>query len=344
MSCSNTNPTCLNPCEITALNTAACESVPSQIENFTKQFFGEVVKTEVDGVVTWVLPCDLDIGLENNERAQGEGLACYFLRLFQDGIVGLTGPDGATGAAGQDGAEPFTVTLLSFTQPTLAAPQVVVKGYFNPMFVEGINVFVESSGWYNLDTVGSDGYLYMTLTRALAGAPATITAGKKVIPAGYPGQAGVGTTGPQGPVGATGAPGVAFTSTNGQYNATSGTDDVLANVQTPVTFVNSAPQLLLPSVGTYLLTATVGVKGESGIALNDIVTASLFNTTIAGAVAGSSHKVSNLVDQQRTQIVISVVYSIAGANQTVALYADCTTAAAASVVALNTTMTYVRIG
>lgn len=344
MSC-HTNPSnCLNPCEVTALNTAACESVPSQIENFTKQFFGVVAKTEVDGTVTWVLPCNLDVGLPNNARAADEGLACYFLRLFEEGIVGLTGPEGSPGAPGADGAEPFTVLLQSFTQPSLAAPQVVVKGYYNPLFAEGINVFIESSGWYNLDTLDTTGFLYLTLTRALSGAPATIVAGKKIIPAGYPGQSGIGTVGPQGPVGATGATGPTPTTTNGFYYATIGTDDILSNTPTAVTFINSAPQVLLPAVGTYLLTAVVSVSGLAGIALNDVITASLYNTTIAGAVAGSSQKISNIVDQQRSQIVINVTYSTAGANQTVALYADCTTAAAASVIALNTTLSYVRVG
>lgn len=344
MSCNSNTSNCLNPCEVTQLNTPTCESVPSQIENFTKQFFGSVTKTEVDGQVVWVLPCDLDVGLPNNARMADEGLACYFLRLFNEGIVGLTGPEGQPGAPGEDGAEPFTVTLLSFLQPSLAAPQVTVKTYFNPLFAEGINVFIEGSGWYNLDTLDNSGFLYLTLTKALSGAPVTITAGKKVIPAGYPGQSGVGTVGPQGPVGATGATGPTPTTTNGFYFATLGTDDVLANVPTAVTFVNSSPQVLLPAVGTYLLTAVVDVKGLAGIALNDFVTASLFNTTIAGSVEGSAHKVSNLVTDQRTQIVINAIYSTAGANQTVALYADCTTAAAASVVALNTTLSYVRVG
>src|SRR5258706_4602955 len=104
MSCSDTNNGCCgSPCAITAANTAACETLPSQIENFTLQFFGTVFKTEVDGIVTWSLPCSLDVGLPNNPRGVDEGLACYFLRLFNDGIVGLTGPQGAAGTAGTNG-------------------------------------------------------------------------------------------------------------------------------------------------------------------------------------------------------------------------------------------------
>ncbi len=89
---------CSNPCSAAAGNTAACESTASALDNFIAHFFGEITKTELNGVVTWQLPCDLDVGLENNPRLQSEGLACYFLRLFQSGITGATGPQGPAGA------------------------------------------------------------------------------------------------------------------------------------------------------------------------------------------------------------------------------------------------------
>jgi len=82
---------CDNPCRRGPRNSARCESLPSQIENFTTQFFGTVVKTEINGVVTWSLPCQLDVGLPGNPRGVDEGLACYFLRLFSDGLGGLKG-------------------------------------------------------------------------------------------------------------------------------------------------------------------------------------------------------------------------------------------------------------
>ena len=80
---------CDNPCAIVEHNTVQCESLPSRVENFTKNFFGDVVRTEVNGQVVWSLPCGLDVGLPANPRGLDEGLACYFLRLFNDGIVGL---------------------------------------------------------------------------------------------------------------------------------------------------------------------------------------------------------------------------------------------------------------
>lgn len=137
-----------NPCRTHQHNTAACESLPSQISNFTAQFFGEVVKTEIDGAVAWSLPCGLETGLPNNPRGSGEGLACYFLRLFEEGIIGLTGPAGIQGTPGCNGFNAYTVTLLSFQQPTLAFPGVQVLTAFNPGILEGSYVFIATSGLY----------------------------------------------------------------------------------------------------------------------------------------------------------------------------------------------------
>ena len=185
-----------NPCRVTQTNTAACESLPSQISNFADQFFGEVVKTEVDGVVTWSLPCSLDVGLPNNPRAAGEGLACYFLRLFEDGIVGLTGPAGDPGDDGAAGRNAFTVTLASFTQPTVESPNVQVLTQYNPAIFPGLIVAIQSSGWYLVNEADTSGMLFLTLSDPTPGAPAVITAGKLVVPAG-----GGAVPGPQGPPG-----------------------------------------------------------------------------------------------------------------------------------------------
>src|SRR6185436_11523721 len=128
----NLRHNCEDPCHRSTTNTAACESLPSQISNFTTQFFGVVTKTEVDGAVVWSLPCSLDVGLPANPRGSGEGLACYFLRLFADGIIGLTGPKGDSGTPGTDGRNAYTVTLHSFTQPTSGNPNIQVSTAFNP--------------------------------------------------------------------------------------------------------------------------------------------------------------------------------------------------------------------
>lgn len=189
-----------NPCRTHQHNTAACESLPSQIENFTKQFWGELVKTEIDGVVAWSLPCNLETGLPNNPRGAGEGAACYFLRLFEEGIIGLTGPEGRQGTPGCNGFNAYTVSLLSFQQPTLEFPGTQVLTAFNPGILEGSYVFIATSGLYLVVNADSSGLLSLTLQTPVSGASGTITAGKLVVPSGPPG-------GPQGPAGNTGATG-----------------------------------------------------------------------------------------------------------------------------------------
>jgi len=173
-----------NPCAVTQLNTAQCESLPSQISNFTLQFFGTVVKTEIDGVVTWSLPCNLDVGLTNNPRGADEGLACYFLRRFQDGIVGRTGPKGDQGCPGTDGFNAYTVTLQAFVQPTEDQPNISVLTQFSPAILEGLNVFIATSGYYQVTGTSSTGLVFLTLIKPVAGASGTIAAGKIVVPTG----------------------------------------------------------------------------------------------------------------------------------------------------------------
>lgn len=332
-----------NPCRVTQTNTAACESLPSQISNFADQFFGEVVKTEVDGVVTWSLPCSLDVGLPNNPRAVSEGLACYFLRLFLDGIIGLTGPQGEPGANGANGANAFTVTLQSFVQPTLSVPNVQVLTAYNPAILPGLNVFIATSGWYVVDNADSSGALFLTLTQPLPSAPAVITAGKLVVPAGVPGQSVTGPQGPQGPVGPQGPQGNTFTSTNGFYFAGVGSNYALQVVYTPVSFVNSAPQILLPSSGTYLITAVIDIIGEGTVSFTDLASFKLRDFDVAADLPGSEHELSGLTaNGERKQITLQSMYETIGPAQ-VGLEGKCSTANAISAVALHTTVSFVRI-
>ena len=119
----NGNTGC-GPCGTCPVNSADAETLPSTLDNFTQQFFGTITKTEVNGQVTWTLPCNLDTGLPGNPRGSAEGLACYFLRLFSDGIVGLIGPQGDTGLAGNDGNNAYTVVTTAFNAPTVPSPTV----------------------------------------------------------------------------------------------------------------------------------------------------------------------------------------------------------------------------
>ena len=189
MACSNCNGNvscCNNPCGVTAGNTAACESLPSQIANFTDQFFGGVVKTEIDGVVNWSLPCELDVGLPGNPRAVDEGLACYFLRLFRDGIGGLKGDPGDSGADGTPGNNAYTVVVQGFTQPTLSSPLAQILVVANPVLVAGLYIFVQNSGYYLITDVQPGGIVFATLVSVAANAQGYIVAGSLVVPTGPP--------------------------------------------------------------------------------------------------------------------------------------------------------------
>lgn len=337
MKCNN------NPCKTTQTNTAECESLPSQIQNFTDQFFGTVTKTEVDGVVGWLLPCNLDVGLPNNPRADGEGLACYFLRLFDEGIIGLTGPQGEAGEDGSAGNDAYTVTLASFEQPTLDNPAVTIRTAYNPAIVEGLNIFVATSGWYQVDTTNVNGYINVTLTKAVTGATGTITAGKLVVPAGYPGASVTGPQGIQGPQGEQGEPGESLTEENGQFQVNSGTDYALQVTSTAVAFTTSTPSFVLPDAGTYLLSFTAELVGQAGVLDNDIATVKLFNTSIAADVPGSTQRKNFISDTEIVSVSWTGIYQTDGPSKTIALYGDCTTSDKVKVTAARTTMSYVRV-
>jgi hypothetical protein len=347
MSCScNNNPTnnCENPCGVTTSNTAACESLPSQIQNFSDAFFGLVVKTEVDGAVTWSLPCGLDVGLVGNPRAEGEGLACYFLRLFNDGIIGLKGDPGAPGAAGATGHNAFSVTTQTFVQPSLGAPNVTVLTSYNPAILAGMYVFIMGSGWYLVDNADVSGALSLTLTKTVISPPVgNVTAGKLVVPSGYPGPSVQGGKGDKGDKGDTGTPAASLTTNNVNYFATIGTDYPLPVTYTAVTFVNSAPTVLLTAIGLYLVTATITIVGKTGVATSDLASFKLRNTTNNGDIPGSERKKNFLVDTQFETITITAIVTTDGLNQTVALFGKCTTDAKVDAVALFTTLTAVRI-
>lgn len=337
MSCS------CGPCNTSITNTAACESLPSQIQNFIDAFFGAVIKTEVDGQVVWTLPCNLDIGLPNNARAEGEGLACYFLRLFSEGIIGLTGPQGDEGDAGTNGNNAYTVTLQGFAQPTSAAPNITVLTNFNPAIVPGLYVFIETSGHYFVTGTDPSGLVFLTLVRAADAAPVVINAGRLVIPSGTPGATGATGASVAGPAGPAGSNATGFSVDNEFYFATVGTDYPLTIAYTAVDFVNSSPAVNLPAVGRYNVTVIAELIGTAGVLTSDIATLKLRNTTVPLDIEGSEHRVNFVQDTEIRTIVINVPVVTTAANQQIALFGKATTATKFSVVALKTTLQYFRM-
>jgi hypothetical protein len=336
---------CGNPCTRGPHNSAKCESLPSQIQNFTTQFFGEVVKTEVNGVVTWSLPCGLDVGLPANPRGIGEGLACYFLRLFNDGIVGLKGDKGATGAAGANGNNAYTVTLQPFTQPSSVSPFITLLTAFNPA-ISLVNsyVFIDTSGWYQITNSDGNGTLTLLLVQAIGGAPSSIAAGKLVVQTGPPGAGIKGDKGAQGDIGPQGPPGANPTSDNGQSANTAGMDYSLPASYGEVDFSSYKPNFLAPHAGTYLVTVMAEVFANPGVNVGDKLNLKLVNkntaTDIAGSIIGYG---GNFVSGMVGPLTITALVSTSSDNQTISLYGQCTNAGQLLVLASFTTITWVRV-
>jgi len=330
---------CDNPCGSTGPNnSASCETLPSQIDNFTLQFFGEVVKTEVDGRVVWSLPCELDQGLPANPRGPTEPLGCYILRLFQDGIIGEQGDKGETGDAGTDGTSAYTIVQAPFATPSLEHPYVQIVTRLNANIVTGENIFIEGSGWYNVVGTDGTGVLFTNLISRLSDAVAIVPAGAVVVPAG---QTGTGTKGPAGDKGLKGDPGiqgpkglpgndaVSVTQNNGFFFTTSGFDynidtatfgeawqPVFFSTATPPPGAPSAldPIFTLPNAGTYLIVGKSAVNAQADIQLK------LFSNTNNSDVPGTVQLISPSAANEFRHCTFAAIY-IAGGADTIQLYA-----------------------
>lgn len=333
-----------NPCDTSLTNTTSCESLPSQISNFTKQFFGTVTKTEVDGTIAWVLPCDLDVGLENNPREPTEGLACYFIRLFEEGIIGATGPAGKDGVAGAAGDNAYAVSLTGFIQPTLSNPTIQIgSNNYNQALTVDMYVFIKGSGYYIVTATDETGAMWLTLTKSTGTGGSYISAGKTIVPAGYPGESVQGEQGEQGIQGPIGTPGESYTATNALYSASVGVDFALANTTTNVDFTNSIPQVTLGDIGTYLVNAVVALDAQAGVLTSDVVEMRLINVNNLATLSGSVQQVSYMSNGQQAQLIISTLYTSDAPNVDIRLQGKCTTASAVNVVALRTTINAVRL-
>jgi hypothetical protein len=326
----NTGNTC-SPCTTCPPASADCESLPSQIENFSNQFFGEVTKSVVNGKVVWVLPCDLDVGLANNPRGDGEGLACYFLRLFADGIVGLTGPSGDTGTQGANGHNAYTVTTTGFNAPTLASPNFSFNYIPSPVLSEGQTFFIQNIGWALITNLFQGQTAFATLIEPVSSQIAVSPPGVLVLPTGPrglpitgpQGQQGVkgdtgatgaaGATGGMGATGTQGIPGTPVTNTNAEVLG-GGTNYTMTAGYALVDFGASDLEVTLPTAGTYLvLVNVVGINNSGASREWDF---KLFNATTSLDVPNSEspHGIADLntIPQQAT--LFSVFTTATDAN------------------------------
>ncbi len=352
--CGNDNPNplnscdklgCDNPCGHTGPNnSAACETLPSQIDNFTLQFFGEVVKTEVDGKVVWSLPCQLDQGLPANPRGATEPLGCYILRLFEDGIIGEQGEQGEPGNPGTNGVDAYTVITAPFATPSLEHPYVQLVTRLNANIVTGANIFIEASGWYNVVGTDGTGVLFCNLISRLSDAVAIVPVGALVVPAG---QTGVGVkgesgdkglTGDQGIQGPKGQPGndaVSVTQNNGFFFTTTGNDyDLLAFTDEdfhpvwfsvapppappgypPPTPTAADPRFTLPNAGTYLIVGKTAANVQSNTQIK------LFSVTNNFDVPGTTQLIAPSAANEFRHCPFAAIYTAGGAD-TIQLYAS----------------------
>jgi 3D (Asp-Asp-Asp) domain-containing protein len=242
--------------------------LPSALDNFIAAFFGTLEKTvNADCTATWTLPCDLETGLPENPREEGEGLACYFKRLFEEGITGLQGEQGEAGANGTNGTPAFTTVAVEF-DPTDDPLTVEVD---DPTVVRGgQDVFIDGAGWYKVGGVSGD-LVSLVVVQALASQDNPVLVGALFLPAGAR-----GATGPKGAAGATGATGA--TGAAGAAGATGAVgpsavttlsagfvQPAVGAVVTPVavvdsTFFASDQQIFIESAGYYEVTAKSGTN------------------------------------------------------------------------------------
>jgi len=262
-------------------NSAACETLPSALENFIKSFFGVVQRTEVNGKVTWVLPCDLDTGIPGNPRGTDEGLACYFKRLFEDGLVGLEGPQGEKGDTGDSGNNAYTVATSAFNPPANPGGSAQFSIIPSPVVSVGQTIFIPGSGWYVITEVFQSSTIFATLLESIPSPLGVIPPGTLVLPTGPRGLSitgptgstgakgdtgAAGATGATGAMGATGATGPAgATATNS--NATivgAGADYDMTAAFAKVTFAGTDLEATLATAGTYFLTFSLTILMNSG--------------------------------------------------------------------------------
>jgi hypothetical protein len=261
-------------------NSAACETLPSALANFIRSFYGVLEKTEVNGEVVWILPCDLDTGLPGNPKGANEGLACYFKRLFEEGLHGLVGPQGDQGAPGAQGHNAYTITTTAFNPPSVGSS--VQFGIIpSPVVSVGQVIFIPGTGWYLITEVFQTSVLFATLIESISSPSALISPGTVVLPVGPRGLSITGATGPQGAkgdtgaqgatgatgstgaTGATGAQGATATNTN-DIVVPSGADYQLTNAFAHVVFGTDELDTTLAVAGTYLFNVQLFCVNNSG--------------------------------------------------------------------------------
>jgi hypothetical protein len=352
---------CDNPCHTAEHNTVVCESLPSRLENFTKNFFGDVVRTEINGEIVWSLPCGLDVGLPGNPRGVDEGLACYFLRLFNDGIIGLQGPQGFPGTPGCAGHNAYTVTLANFTTPN-PGDTVQVQTQYNPAILVGSYIFINGAGWYTITDAPPTGLITMRLIVSLVGIGSTVSAGKLVVPSGAPGLSipgpkGIqGIQGPPGPQGQQGIQGIQgltgpagnSTLSNNGFVTGFGNADASVTSASPtfavVAFGAQNFEFVAPVAGVYFITVSFDLAGVA-VGAGDFVSFQLYDNHVGVVLPGSNVQVSStsLATGGELPITFSALYTTNDFNVTISVRATTNSAGSFKAVADRSGLCWMQI-
>lgn len=373
MSCSSCNGDCdcnqsidatngCAPCGQCPTNSADCETLPSALQNFIDAFFGAVTKTEINGEVVWTLPCSLDVGLINNPRGANEGLACYFLRLFQDGLVGLTGPKGDTGDQGADGRNAYTITTQSFVTPTVGAPNAQFNVIPNPILGVGLEIFIEGCGWLEITGIFQDQTIFATLITPVPVQTATIPAGEVVLPTGPKGAGLTGATGPTGPkgdqglqgvkgdtgasgaTGPTGPSGATATNSNSVVSVTGGTDYTMTASYAKLDFGAVDLEITLPVAGEYLVLISLEMLNNSGAHRQWSFKMFNFTTSLDVPESETQHAILDVAGSTIEQRTIWCRVVTTTDNNVIQVYTKSSSATATQTIyQLNSRICYIRL-
>lgn len=183
MSC-NCPPNSNKPCCPSTAPNAADEALDSQVANLIGKLFGFATKSiGQNGEVTWTLPCNLDGQIAGFPRLPGEGLLCYFLRFYADGITGAQGIPGIQGPVGPHGLSAYSTITAPFPQPTVEAPLFSFGVEHADWVCPQMILFVTNVGWARVEAVTGN-TVAAVLLRAINAPPATVPAGGSVAPTG----------------------------------------------------------------------------------------------------------------------------------------------------------------
>lgn len=236
-------------------------------------------------MVSWTLPCNLDVGIPANPRLANEGLACYFLRLFNEGIQANIGPKGDTGDPGASGQNAYAITTTAISVPTLASPNIQFTIIPTDILSSGQVIFIAGAGWFTIQNVFQNETVFATLLELIPSPLATVSPGTLVIPTGPKGLTVVGdkgATGPQGlkgdtglqgvkgntgPTGPTGPQGATATSTYYELLGSTGSADYnTTNSYADVVFGTLNPFGIDLTPGTYAVSALLQASAATSYA------------------------------------------------------------------------------